>query len=523
MFAQLRALQSNALVWSLTGAGALAALAGCGPNEEPATGPAPTVPAEKPEAVPAPQSAPAEKTPAAAAPANPAPAATPAVAAKEQEIVKATIAKLSPEARLGARLFYDNRLGNPGANLATSCRTCHVTPEASNDDRRWTDKLALSVMPASDRGGKLTTARNTPTLLDCTTEKTFPSDGAVGSLPGYLSLKLTSEHMGWRPGEEEQAKKEIQALLVNDDGSDPLAEGNYAAQFKTVKNVDVATLTPDSALQNVINSIIDYLGTVTTNNSSGYDAVMQQNRYPETLAGEGDTVTDYFGRLFMSRISNEEGRVQVRFVGDYEEDDYQGFKAFFRMGPTWSSSTNGDELNIGNCIACHIPPKFTDNKFHNIGITQFEYDAVHGEGAFMNYKPGQASEKTRGPADKDDPEKADLGRWNVDLQESSIGAFKTPKLRDNAHTDPYMHNGRYASIEEAIRIHLKAAELAKAGKLRNPDPELLKISGITEQDIKNMVKFFEELNEVPRDKYRDFRISNLRIRQDPLGEATFSN
>jgi hypothetical protein len=86
-----------------------------------------------------------------------------------------------------------------------------------------------------------------------------------------------------------------------------------------------------------------------------------------------------------------------------------------------------------------------------------------------------------------------------------------------------MHNGRYASIEEAIRVHLKAAEMAKAGTLRNPDPELLKISGITEQDIKNMVKFFEELNEVPRDKYRDFRISNIRIRQDPLGEATFTN
>ena len=512
----MQIMRSLVTVPALLIAAASVAISGCGPKDGPANEAPPAKTAEAPAKAEQAKSAPSALATAAAP-------AKPAVNAKEQEIVKVELATLTPEARLGARLFYDNRIGNPGANLATSCRTCHVTPEASGNDRRWTDKLALSVMPASDRGGKLEAARNTPTLLDCTTEKSFPSDGEFDSLNGYLTHKLTSEHMGWRPGEEEQAKKEIQALLVNDDGSDVLAEGTYTEQFTTVKNVDVATLTPDTALQAVIDSITDYLSTVTTNNSSAYDAVMQQNRLPEGLAGEGDTPMDYFGRLFMSRIANEEGRVQMRFVADYNEDEYQGFKSFFRMGTTWSSSTNGEENSIGNCIACHIPPKFTDGKFHNIGITQFEYDAVHGEGAFMNYKVPQASEKTRGPADKKDPEKADLGRWNVDLEETSIGAFKTPRLRDPSGTDPYMHNGRYATIEEAIRVHLKAAELAKAGKLRNPDPELLKISGITEKDIANMVKFFAQLNEVPREKYRDYRISNMRIRQDPLGEATFSN
>ncbi len=482
------------------------AISGCTPKEEPATEAAPADAA----AVPA-EIAQAE-----------APAAAPA-AVKEPEIVKLELAKLKPEARLGARLFYDNRLGNPGANLATSCRTCHIPAEATGNKRRWTDKLALSVMPANDRGSKLETLRNTPTLLDATTEKSFPSDGEYESLPAYLTHKLTSEHMGWRAGETDQAKKEIQALLMNDDGTDVLAEGAYAEQFKTVKNIDVVTLSPDDALNAVIASIIDYLNTVTTNKSAGYDAVMQQNRLPEGLAGEGDTPMDYFGRLFLSRIANEEGRVQMRFVADYDEEAYQGFKAFFRMGTTWSSSTNGEETNIGNCIACHVPPRFTDGKFHNVGTTQFEYDAVHGEGAFMNYKPAAPSDKTRSRVDAKDPEKADLGRWNIDPKDENIGAFKTPKLRNPAGTDPYMHNGRYATVEEAIRAHLKAAELAKAGKLRNADPELLKISGLSEKDIANMVKFFEQLNEVPPDQYRDFRISNMRIRQDPLGEATFSN
>ncbi len=501
-------LRPAILASALIAAFASLAISGCAPKEEAATDAASAQPA----------AAPAE--PATAQAAAP---ATPALAVMEAEIVKAELAKSSPEARLGARLFYDNRLGNPGANLATSCRTCHVPGEATGNERRWADKLPLSVMPANDRGSKLETLRNTPTLLDCATEKSYPSDGEFDSLPAYLAHKLSSEHMGWRPGEAEQAKKEIQALLVNDDGSDVLAEGAYTTQFETVKNIDVATLSADDARNAVIASITDYLSTVTTNNASAYDAVMQQNRMQEGLAGEGDTPQAYSGRVF-GRIANEESRVQMRFVADFDEEAYQGFKAFFRVEPTYSTNdTSGVEANIGNCVACHVPPQFSDGKFHNIGTTQFEYDAVHGEGAFMSYKPAAPSENTRARVDVNDLGKADLGRWNIDPIEESIGAFKTPKLRNPKGTDPYMHNGRYATVEEAIRMHLKAAELAQQGKLRNPDPELLKITGLTDKDVANMVKFFEALNEVPPEEYRDFRISNMRIRQDPLGEASFSN
>jgi hypothetical protein len=38
---------------------------------------------------------------------------------------------------------------------------------------------------------------------------------------------------------------------------------------------------------------------------------------------------------------------------------------------------------IGNCIACHAAPNFTDFKLHNTGIAQSEYDTIHGSGTFM--------------------------------------------------------------------------------------------------------------------------------------------
>lgn len=441
---------------------------------------------------------------------------------KEGDIVKAAIADASPDVRLGARLFYENRLSNPGANLATSCRSCHIPPAASNDERMWADYTALSVMPANAKGGKLETLRNTPTLLDLDVNTSFDLDGAYTSLKDTVVHELTSEHMGWMADEADRAKDEVFALLLNDTGSDPLAEGSYVDQFKEVKGVNLPEITRDQAFDLVVGSLLEYLATVKTNNSSAYDAFVYLNRLMEGLATENDTPQDLSGRLF-GRIANQEGRVLIRFPNVYDEDKYQGYKTFMRVIPTWSSSVEGMEENIGNCIACHVPPKFTDNKFHNIGVSQLEYDAAHGDGAFMKLAFEGPSPKTRARVNPSDPEKVDLGRWNLDPKEENIGAFRTPKLRDPLRTDPYMHNGQYATLEDAIRMHIKAAEMAREGKLRNPDPELMKITGLTEKDVKQLAAFLTTLKEVAPEEFRDYRITNVRIRQDPMGEQTYSN
>ena len=121
-----------------------------------------------------------------------------------------------------------------------------------------------------------------------------------------------------------------------------------------------------------------------------------------------------------------------------------------------------------------------------------------------------------------DRSKADLGRWNVDPQDESFAAFKTPKLRFPEQTGPYIHNGAYETLEDAIRQHIRASELAKAGTLRNADPERLTMN-VSERDIPQLVAFLKTLEEVPQEEYRDFRITNLRIRQDPMGEQTYDN
>lgn len=76
------------------------------------------------------------------------------------------------------------------------------------------------------------------------------------------------------------------------------------------------------------------------------------------------------------------------------------------------------------CGACHRGPLLTDQEFHNVGIP--------------NLGPGFDAAP-------------DLGRARVTGAEADRYAFRTPSLRGVAHSPPYMHNGAYRSLADAVR------------------------------------------------------------------------
>ena len=43
-----------------------------------------------------------------------------------------------------------------------------------------------------------------------------------------------------------------------------------------------------------------------------------------------------------------------------------------------------------------------------------------------------------------------IWRYNVTLNNNDIGLFKTPTLRNIELTPPYMHDGRYLTLEEVV-------------------------------------------------------------------------
>jgi cytochrome c peroxidase len=86
--------------------------------------------------------------------------------------------------------------------------------------------------------------------------------------------------------------------------------------------------------------------------------------------------------------------------------------------------TNGFNIFMdeskGDCFHCHGSdnnPLWTDNKFHNNGL---------------------------------DTTFSDLGLGNVTGDPADNGKFKTASLRNLAFTAPYMHDGRFETIEDVI-------------------------------------------------------------------------
>lgn len=83
----------------------------------------------------------------------------------------------------------------------------------------------------------------------------------------------------------------------------------------------------------------------------------------------------------------------------------------------------GEQLFQIKCASCHPAPYFTDNDFHNNGL----------DASFSL-----------------DHERVFTGRYRITYDSADLGAYKTPTLRNSALTAPYMHDGRFATIEEVF-------------------------------------------------------------------------
>ena len=92
----------------------------------------------------------------------------------------------------------------------------------------------------------------------------------------------------------------------------------------------------------------------------------------------------------------------------------------FQAGDSAALSREAQEgaklFQAKGCEACHVPPLFSDDDFHNLGLG-------------------------------DDP-----GRKAVTKLENDTGKFKTPSLRNVALTAPYFHDGQATTLEEAIAV-----------------------------------------------------------------------
>ena len=107
----------------------------------------------------------------------------------------------------------------------------------------------------------------------------------------------------------------------------------------------------------------------------------------------------------------------------------------------------------GQCATCHFGPNFSDGMFHNIGT-----------------------------GSKEDP-----GRSAISGDDYDLGAFKTPALRNWKGREPFMHDGRFATLDEVLDFYNEP----KSGALGQTELDPL---GLSEQDQADVKSFLETLN-----------------------------
>lgn len=493
-----------------------------------------------------------------------------------------------------AQFFFANAGGNPNAMLAAgdpvvgsadtlggpipgpfagqamNCRSCHFVDDLKDmtggGNRAYDDFARQSPVP--DRGdGRQLTPRNSPPLVNSALGRPGPFflhfDGEFPTTVALVRGTFAGRNFGWQPEEEAVAVRHIASVIRGDDGSGQLAKdfgGSYPVvlvgtdrsipkDFRLPPRfrIDVARATDDEIVNAVARLVAAYVESLEFARTSPYDAFLAKNHLPGRPR-PNEPVSSYVSRLRQLLAALD----AAEFVSDPEDGQFTLSSQPFVFGAleldglrTFLSPSRG------NCLACHPPPDFTDFGFHNTGVAQLDYDAMHGEGRFAALPiPGLAAreadpdawlpataahpnarEPFRSRVVADDPIRTDLGVWNVfrnadfsdrrqqqhlkrlvcasigspavcrrvapgaeELLAASIALFKTPGLRTLGQGAPYFHTGGQDTLEDVVRSYVRASGLVRRDALRNGARELRHMN-ITEADVAPLAAFLRALNE----------------------------
>jgi cytochrome c peroxidase len=148
------------------------------------------------------------------------------------------------------------------------------------------------------------------------------------------------------------------------------------------------------------------------------------------------------------------------FLGErfFTDEEYNGYELF-----------NTEE---GDCFHCHGGILLTDNLFHNNGLDSEIND------------PGLA-EITGDPLDQ--------------------GKFKTPTLRNIEFTAPYMHDGRYATLEEVIDFYSEGLNYSPTVDplMKNVHQGGIRLTEKEKQDLIAFLKTFSDTSYLVKPELSD--------------------
>lgn len=322
------------------------------------------------------------------------------------------VAENPDAATLGRFLFFDSRFS---ANGAISCATCH------NPALAFTDGKALSK-------GIAVGTRNVPTVLDAAFSQWFFLDGRTDSL--------------W---------------------SQAIQPFENPAEFGGDRLQMVLLTIRDPPLRAAYQKVFGSLPTFTT----GFPAAIHHARpdadpqspvaraWRDMAPADRRSVDEIFSNLGKAIEAFERKLLGGPAPFDRYVTGLRNHDPTLRHAISPAAKRGlGLFVGAGRCELCHSGPAFTDGQFHNLGLPLLPGRAAD---------PGRADGIRRLQGDPfngvghfSDASATSDARSRLSFLPdpvSQLGAFKTPTLRNVALTPPYMHDGRFTTLEQVLDFY----------------------------------------------------------------------
>lgn len=319
----------------------------------------------------------------------------------------------SSAARLGQLLFFDARLSRTGT---ISCASCHIAEREFQDGLR----VGRGVGAGSRRTMPIAgTARGAWYFWDGRADSQW--EQALGP------LENPAEHGGDRTQYARIVLGEYRAKYESVFGALPSLAGLPAHASPAADSESAAAWARIPAAR--------------------------RNEISRVYANIGKSIAAYERRIdfapsrFDRFVATELGRESRSAASAFTPDEEAGLRLF---------------IGKASCVNCHNGSSFTDNHFHNTGVTR-DSEPSFDSGRSAGVATALAAEFscTSRYSDAKPGDCAEL-RFAVAEGPELVRAYKTPSLRNVAGRAPYMHAGQLVSLGDVLR-HYSDAPAAAAG------------------------------------------------------------
>jgi cytochrome c peroxidase len=349
---------------------------------------------------------------------------------------------------LGQWLFYDVGLSQSGE---TSCASCHSPDQGFSDERRLSEEAGVTARHAQHVRNS---AHGWFLFWDGRCDSQWCQ--ALGPIEDDSEMAFTRLQVAHRIAGDPQLAVAYEGIFG---GLPDLADGaRFPAEGRPRPNDPTH---PDH---------------VAWQSMAADDQAAVNTLY----AHVGKAIAAY-ERLLVSRDAPLDA-----FVEAWRDDDSAGMEVLS------AEAQRGAELFTGDagCVLCHFGPTLSSGQFANVGLAQRDWLQVGDPGRFGGIETLLASEWNGAGAYSDDPDGQGQERIGfLAIDDSRLGQFKVPGLRDVALSAPYMHGGHFDTLLQVVTHY---DELTEVPPLGHREEELIPL-GLDDEERLALVAFLQSL------------------------------